>query len=198
MPGDTGCSRYPKRERNQNSAAPKTSAQRSAASTMTPVNPRAPIRTAPSPVGSCSGSTILTMMGEGCCTFKSQPRRAALHVKAFESKLRERADGNAGRPFRHIRLRIVGPRGPRDVHVHPRQTAGEFLEKRRGGDRAGRAPAGVHHVGDLALELIAILVEQRQRPGAVAFGVGDTPHLLDPAIRRSEETSRNLPECDDA
>ena len=38
-------------------------------------------------------------------------------------------------------------------------------------DAAGAA-AGVHHVGDLALQLIAVLVEERHRPHAIAGAVG--------------------------
>ena len=39
--------------------------------------------------------------------------------------------------------RLVGPRGARDVEVHPGQVARELLEEQRGGDRPGGAPAGI-------------------------------------------------------
>src|SRR5207253_453072 len=97
---------------------------------------------------------------------------------------RERADGDPARPLRQIGLRLLRPRGPRDIQVHPRQTARELLQEQRRGDRTGGTAARVEHVGDVAPDLILVFVEQRQLPDAIArppgmFSVvGTTPMTL--------------------
>ena len=51
-------------------------------------------------------------------------------------------------------------------------------EEARRGDGASRTAAKVAHVGEIALELILILVEHRQTPGAVARLVAATQQLV--------------------
>src|SRR6266850_1552722 len=106
--------------------------------------------------------------------FQVTPR---VHV---ERELGQRPDADAGRPLRLIRLRLLGPRGAGDVHVHPREIARELLDEERRADRAARAAAGVGEVGNLALEQILIVVVQPHRPRAVAGSLARQPHLLDP------------------
>ena len=75
-------------------------------------------------------------------------------------------------PFGQPRLRFVRPRRAGDVEVGPRQAAGELLQEHRRRAGAGRAAAGVHHVGDLAAQLIGVLVVERHRPAAIAGRAG--------------------------
>src|SRR5207245_10958024 len=80
----------------------------------------------------------------------------------LERKARQRTNGYAARTLGQIGPRLVGPRGPGDVDVRPRHAAvDELLEEHRRGDRPRGTSAGVHHVGDLALQLLAIFLEQR-------------------------------------
>ena len=48
------------------------------------------------------------------------------------------------------------------------QVAGELLQEHRRGHRAGRAARAVEHVGDLALQRVLVLVEERHRPDLLA------------------------------
>ena len=61
---------------------------------------------------------------------------------------------------------------------------------------AGRPPV-FDHVGDVALQLLRVVVEERHRPDAVAGAVGHAPHLLDPRVRRAEDAARHLSQRDD-
>src|SRR5690349_21594912 len=79
-------------------------------------------------------------------------------------ELDERAHANAGRALRLIWPGLFGPRLAGDIHVHPRQVAGKFLDEERRADGAARASAGVGEVGDFALQQILVVVEDRHRP----------------------------------
>ena len=64
--------------------------------------------------------------------------------------------------------------------MHPRGVADEFLEKGAADDRAGLAPAaGVLDVREVALDLLAVFVEQGQLPhpfGAAFAGLAQSRH----------------------
>ena len=81
--------------------------------------------------------------------------------------------------------------------MRPRQPSGEFLQEHGGGDRPGRPAAGIHDVGNVALDLIAVLVEERHRPDAIPRTVRHAADLLHPRRRRAEEAARNFSEGDD-
>src|SRR5688572_12788942 len=89
----------------------------------------------------------------------------------IQRQLRQRPHADASGPLWLVRLGVVGPGGAGNVHVDPRQIAGEFLDEKGAGDGARRPAAGVGEVGDFALEELLVVVEHRQRPGAVAGAV---------------------------
>ena len=106
-----------------------------------------------------------------CCSHEHRQRRCsslAPTTGTRERQLDERAHADAGRALRLIRLGLFRPRRAGDVEVHPRQIAGELLDEERAGDRAAGAAAGVGEVGDLALQLLLVVVEDRHRPRAIA------------------------------
>src|ERR1019366_1728624 len=80
----------------------------------------------------------------------------------------DRPYGNAAGPIRVPRLLLLVPRAARDIEVNPGSIARELLQKHRRRSRAAVAIlAGVHDVGDLALDVVAIIV-----------GAGKPPELL--------------------
>src|SRR6202034_4583371 len=56
--------------------------------------------------------------------------------------------------------------GARDVEMRPFESLGELAEKGGRGDRAAVAPADVGEVGEVALELLSVLLGERQLPAA--------------------------------
>src|SRR5690606_22086295 len=64
-------------------------------------------------------------------------------------------------------LAAADPRSAGDVQVRPGIGLGETREEAGGGDGAGLGPAGVGDVGEGAVQLLLVLVEQPQLPGAV-------------------------------
>ena len=65
----------------------------------------------------------------------------------------------------------------RDVEAHPRRTADELLQEQRGRRRPGEGAAEVGDVGDLGVELLAVLLLQGQLPHRL---VGGLCGLLEP------------------
>src|SRR5438309_7842773 len=84
----------------------------------------------------------------------------------------DRADGDARGALGYQREVLLAPRRPRDVEVRPGQVARELLEEERRVDRAGAAWPDVVQVSDLALEVLAVLVDQRKLPEPFAGGPG--------------------------
>src|SRR5207244_11485654 len=80
----------------------------------------------------------------------------------------QRPHADAGGARRSERRGLVAERGARDVEVRPRKGARELLDEEAGGDRAAVAAARVVEVGDVALELLLVLVDERQLPHALA------------------------------
>ena len=150
---------------------------------MTPVSRATPMRTSAARSARRRGSM---MLGDDDLATTAGDRSGCspgdIRISARKRQLGERADRDAGRAFRQIRLRFLGPRRAGDVEVRPRQAAGELLQEQRRRDRSGRPAAGVREVGDLALDLIAVFVEQRHRPDAIAGAIGDAAHALDPRV----------------
>src|ERR1700689_3127866 len=88
--------------------------------------------------------------------------------------LDQRADGNAARAFGLPGFLLVDPGGAGDIEVYPGRVADELLEEHGGGDGAAVAgAAGVHDVGDLALDLVAVIVGAGHAPELFAGG-GET------------------------
>src|SRR5438128_2377049 len=88
--------------------------------------------------------------------FMRNKQPALLASRIFDDR-RDRKPGAA--------LGLAGPRDggrgrARDVDVHPRRVLGKRLQEQPRGDRAAVAIAGVAHVGDLALELLAQPADQ--------------------------------------
>ena len=82
---------------------------------------------------------------------------------------------------------LLAPRRPRDVEVRPGQVARELLEEERRVDRAGAARPDVVQVRDLALEVLAVLVDQRKLPEPFAGGPGGLEEPLgEPRVVRQE------------
>src|SRR4029453_11084905 len=50
-----------------------------------------------------------------------------------------------------------------------------------------RPAAGVHHVGDLALQLLAVFVEERHRPAAVPGPARGLAYQCRPLLRRTAQ-----------
>src|SRR5215475_10394349 len=80
-----------------------------------------------------------------------------LGVGAPHQELRHQGDGASGRPLGVARYRG----GAGDVQMRPWVRLGEARQEARRGDRAGWAATDVRHVGEVALELALVLVEQR-------------------------------------
>ena len=65
--------------------------------------------------------------------------------------------------------------------------AGELLQEHRRRAGAAGAAARIDHVGDLAANLIEVLVVERHRPAAVARALRDVAHGVAPRVRPSEQ-----------
>src|SRR5688572_1639516 len=68
-----------------------------------------------------------------------------------------------------------------DVAMQPRRVSDELLEEKRGADRPAVTLAGVLQIGDVALELLAQVLEQRHPPKLLA---GQRRSVLE-ALRRA-------------
>src|SRR4029453_370884 len=82
--------------------------------------------------------------------------------------------------------------------MRPRQAARELAQEQCGGDRTRWTASGICKVGDLAFQLLSILVEQRHRPDPIARAVGHASNVFHPVWRCSEQPARDLAEGDDA
>src|SRR6266851_1205588 len=109
----------------------------------------------------------------------------------------ERADRRTLWAFRGERSVLVAPVGTGDVEVGPLGAVlDRGIEERRGLDRATLAAGAVGEVGDVALDLVAVLIGQWHRPEAVAgFGAG-APDLVDERVGLPEEAAEVVAERD--
>src|SRR5690554_7845944 len=82
----------------------------------------------------------------------------------IEQILGQQGDRTAGRS---LVLATAGPGGSGDIHMRPAIGLGEARQEAGGGDGAGLGPAEVGDVGEGAVQLLLVLVEQRQLPATV-------------------------------
>src|SRR5207245_10558828 len=94
--------------------------------------------------------------------------RAAAPATLARLVCEDRAHGGARGALGDQRKILLAPRGAGDVEVRPRQVPGERLEEEPGVDRATAARSDVVQIGDLALEVLAVLVDQRELPEPLA------------------------------
>jgi hypothetical protein len=93
---------------------------------------------------------------------------------------------------------VVGPGDAGDVEVRPWQPARELLQEDRGGHRAARPPAGIGHVGDIALQLIEVVVQRGHRPAAVAGALTHRLNRRQKRRRRAEHAGHDAAQRDHA
>jgi VWFA-related protein len=105
---------------------------------------------------------------------------------------------HAGGALRLVGLGLFRPGRAGNVQMYPRQSVGELANEERSRDGASRTSPGVGEVGNLALELLAVVVEDRHRPGAIAGARARLPHHLHPRLGRPEQAGGRLAERDDA
>src|SRR5690606_22200546 len=138
-------------------------------STAAPTAPRPapPIRPAPPPAGRAPGSSPASAArpGRAACAscgrsaLRSWSGRACLLLVMLRHEGVEQAHAEAAAALGHRRLVLAVPGDPRDVEVRPgRAVLDEALQELRGGDRAAGAPAAdVLHVGDVAVDRLAVV-----------------------------------------
>ena len=110
-----------------------------------------------------------------------------------QAEVDQRAHARAAGPLEEDALHLVALIDAGDVQVHPGRVLDELLEEERGRDGACLAAADVLDVRDLAVELLLVIVEQRQLPDLLAGGIGGLPNPFEERRRRS--SSRRTPPC---
>src|SRR5437867_13067720 len=95
-------------------------------------------------------------------------RRGPRAVGPVAKELDQQAGAHARRPLRDVRTLALAPVGAGDVEVRPDGVARELAEEGRGRDGAAGAPAGVLHVGHVALDLLVVFFPEPQLPHALA------------------------------
>src|SRR5205085_11197256 len=109
----------------------------------------------------------------------------------------ERPDRRTLRALRGLRAVLVAPERPGDVEVGPLGARLDRGIQERGGlDGAALAPGAVRDVGDVALDLVAVLIGERHRPEAIPRFGADPPHVLDERLRLAEEAAEVVAERD--
>jgi hypothetical protein len=123
----------------------------------------------------------------------SRSRPAARPWRRFPARRRPRsaagaADQEVGeqrhRPARAALLRAADVGGAGDVEVRPLQPVGELGEEGRRRDRAAVAAGDVREIGEIALQLLAVFLGQRQAPGAIVGAQAAVDELGRRARRR--------------
>src|SRR4030095_1473349 len=96
------------------------------------------------------------------CECRSTRVSVTRSAATIREEAEDRAHRAAGAALGRQRRVLLEKRRARDVEVGPRPIAGEFLQEQPGGDSgAAPRPDGVH-VGDVALEVLTVLVDARQ------------------------------------
>src|SRR5215510_8783680 len=111
-------------------------------------------------------------------------------------QINQRPQADASRADRQIRLAVFIPGGARDVEMRPWRVFDEFADEIGAGDRACFAPAHVLDVGDLALDLFAVVFVERQLPYLFAVLLCGGQNLIDPGLVCSEKRGVNIAERD--
>src|SRR5207244_4278133 len=94
----------------------------------------------------------------------------------------ERAHRDARSPTGGVPIVGLTAGGAGDVQMGPRPVADEFLQEEPGGEGAATAAAGVLDVGDLGVDLLAVVARQREGPDAFTRSAGGGTHLFGPAV----------------
>src|SRR5439155_11466498 len=109
----------------------------------------------------------------------------------------ERPHRRTLRALRRVRPVAVAPVRPGDVEVGPLGAGlDRRVEERRGLDRAALPAGAVREVGDVALDLVAVLVGERHRPETVPRLRTGRADLLDERGRPPEEAAEVVAERD--
>src|SRR5436305_1968598 len=117
----------------------------------------------------------------------STRRTDALRAPRFSlDEVEKGADGDASRAFRAEGFRLVAPGRARDVEVRPGDSVGELLDEGGGGYRPGLAPADVLDVCDVGLDLLRVLLVERQLPELLADLAARLDHFVNEFLIRSE------------
>ena len=80
----------------------------------------------PGPVILSAAKDLSVAFGDSRATSNAEPIRLQLH-----RKIHNRANRNAGRPFRQPRTAFINPACRGDVEMDPRRVLGEFLDEPR-------------------------------------------------------------------
>src|SRR5437588_7252755 len=159
------------------------------------------------PLRSCTKRDACVHIGEhrrlsvarlcGCLLRLSARRTDARRAPrlAFD-EVEERADGDSGRAFRAEGFRLVAPGRARDVEMRPGDSVGELLDEGRGGYRPGLAPADVLDVCDVGLDLLRVLLVERQLPELLADLAARLDHVVNEFLIRSEYACVHVAEGD--
>src|SRR5688572_10649626 len=118
------------------------------------------------------------------------PPRARLYP------LDQRAHAPAGGAFADVGEVLLRVRDSGDVQVHPRDRAiarHEVAEERAGRQRAAPAAGAVDDVGDVALDLLALVVAHWQVPDLLTRARRDAFNLLDELIVVAHQARLRLP-----
>src|SRR2546421_8386869 len=91
--------------------------------------------------------------------------------------LDEQSGAHPRRSFGQVVLRLLRAGRPGDVHVDPGNVADEVAEEQRGEDRAAPPGADVLDVGDVAVDLLPVVVQEGHLPHAFAAGRRRPGHL---------------------
>src|SRR5690606_37450586 len=95
-------------------------------------------------------------------------------------------------------LAATDPGGAGDVQVRPGVGLGETRQEAGGGDGAGLRPADGGDVGEGAVQLLLIVVEQRQLPAAVVGGDAGVQQLPHQAVVIAHQAGGLAAQGDDA
>src|SRR5437879_8681741 len=106
-------------------------------------------------------------------------RRGPRAVGPVAEELDQQAGAHARRALRAGGALGLAPVGAGDVEVRPDGVARELAEEGRGRDVAAGAPAGVLHVGHVALDLLVVFFPERQLPHALAAPLAGVLELPD-------------------
>src|SRR5215203_5380374 len=122
--------------------------------------------------------------------------RAARTRRLALDEVEERADGDARGALRAEGLGLVAPCRAGDVEVRPGDAVGELLDEGSGGDGAGLAPADVLDVGDVGLDLLGVLLVERQLPELLADLPARLDDFVDQLLIRAEDARVHVAEGD--
>src|SRR5580765_4074782 len=116
-------------------------------------------------------------------TGRDAGRRRRYLSGVAEDEMGQQADRPAGRAFGRARF----PGGAGDVEMRPGILGSEAAEEHRGGDSAAGPAADVAHVGEVALQCLAVLFVERHPPARVEGRPAGRQHLVGHAVVAAEQ-----------